>query len=199
MRQLNPIFHHSSQMLVEEKEWIALAKNDPKCFAPLYKKYHEQIFRYVYQRMDDKNLAYDVTSQVFLKAINNLNKYEYRGVPLGSWLYRIAKSELNQAYRDRKAKRTINIDKVQVSTFMEVFNEETNTLNKKQLFKALSRLKGLDLQLIEMRYFEDRPYKEIGEILNIKENNAKVKTFRALQKLKQLFTKTYTYENTYKL
>ena len=199
MRQTNPIYHHSNQMLLEEREWIASAKEDPKCFAPLYIKYHEQIFRYVYQRMDDKNLAYDVTSQVFLKAIKNLSKYEYRGVPLASWLYRIAKSELNQAYRDRKAKRAINIDSVHVGTFMEVFNEETNTMNKKRLTKALSQMKGLDLQLIEMRYFEERPYREIGEILNLKENNAKVKTFRALQKLKQLFNKTYTYESKNKL
>ncbi len=199
MRQINPIYHHSNQMLLEEREWITLAKQDPKCFAPLYKKYHEQIFRYVYQRMDDKNLAYDVTSQVFLKAMKNLKKFEYKGVPLGSWLYRIAKSELNQAYRDRKARRTINIDRVQVSTFLEIFKEETNSVNKKLLFKALGRMKESDLQLIEMRYFEERPYREIGQILNIKENNAKVKTFRALQKLKQLFNKTYTYENKNKL
>ena len=41
--------------------------------------------------------------------------------------------------------------------------------------------------LIEMRYFEKRSYREIGEILSVTENNAKVKTFRALQKLKVLF------------
>ncbi|HLW29505.1 MAG TPA: sigma-70 family RNA polymerase sigma factor [Brumimicrobium sp.] len=189
MRSINPIYHHSDQMLNQEMEWIISAKQDPKNFAPLYEKYHEQIFRYVYQRMDDKHLAYDVTSQVFLKAIKNIGRYEYRGVPLASWLYRIAKSELNQAFRDSRAKRTINIDSTQVATFMEVFEEETNSINKKRLFHALSQLNGLDLQLIELRYFEDRAYKEIGEILDIKENNAKVKTFRALEKLKKLFNK----------
>lgn len=189
MRTINPIYHHSDQMLSQEMEWILSAKEDPKNFAPLYEKYHVQIFRYVYQRMDDKQTAYDVTSQVFFKAMKNIYKYEYRGVPLASWLYRIAKSELNQAYRDSRAKRTINIDNTQVATFMEVFEEETNAMNKKRLFNALSQLNGLDLQLIELRYFEDRPYKEVGEILNIKENNAKVKTFRALEKLKKLFNK----------
>ena len=38
-----------------------------------------------------------------------------------------------------------------------------------------------------MRFFEKRNFKEIGEILEMTENNAKVKTFRALEKLKQLF------------
>ena len=41
--------------------------------------------------------------------------------------------------------------------------------------------------LIEMRFFEKRSFREIGEILEITENNAKVKTFRALEKLKQIF------------
>lgn len=189
--RINPVYHHSQRMLNDEQELIALAKSDPRHFAPLYEKYHEQIFRYIDQRMDDRELAYDVTSQVFLKAIKNIHKFEYRGVPLGSWLYRIAKSELNQAFRNRKAKRAINIDKTHVATFMEVFKEEENELNRKRLFDALDKLKDVDLQLIELRYFEDRPYREIGEILAIKENNAKVKTFRALEKLKQLFYKTY--------
>lgn len=189
--RINPIYHHSKRMLSDEREQIALAKSDPRHFAPLYEKYHEQIFRYVDQRMDDHELAFDVTSQVFLKAIKNLHKFEYRGVPLGSWLYRIAKSELNQAFRNRTAKRAINIDKTHVATFMEVFKEEENERNRSRLFDALDQLKEIDLQLIELRYFEDRPYREIGEILAIKENNAKVKTFRALEKLKQLFYKTY--------
>ena len=194
--RINPVYHHSQRMLSDEQEQIALAKSDPRHFAPLYEKYHEQIFRYVDQRMDDHELAYDVTSQVFLKAIKNIHKFEYRGVPLGSWLYRIAKSELNQAFRNRKAKRAINIDKTHVATFMEVFSEEENDLNRKRLFHALDQLKDVDLQLIELRYFEDRPYREIGEILEIKENNAKVKTFRALEKLKQLFYKTYGNEQS---
>ncbi len=187
MSRMNPMYHHTNEKLRSELEWIQLAKRDPEKFAPLYEKYHEQIFRYIYQRMDDKELAFDVTSQVFLKAMNNLHKYEYRGVPFGSWLYRIAKSELYQAFRDRSSKRAINIETVHLATFMDVFEDEENEINKKRLLSSIAELKEADVHLIEMRFFEQRPYKEIGEILGITENNAKVKTFRALEKLKQLF------------
>lgn len=187
MSRMNPMYHHTNEKLRSELEWIQLAKRDPEKFAPLYEKYHEQIFRYIYQRMDDKELAFDVTSQVFLKAMNNLHKYEYRGVPFGSWLYRIAKSELYQAFRDRSSKRAINIETVHLATFMDVFEDEENEINKKRLLSSIAELKEADVQLIEMRFFEQRPYKEMGEILGITENNAKVKTFRALEKLKQLF------------
>lgn len=189
MSSINPQYHHSESKLLKELEWIQLAKSDPKHFGPIYEKYNEQIFRYVYQRMNNKELAFDVTAQVFLKALKNLSKYEYRGVPFGSWLYRIAKSELNQAFRNNKATRTISIESTHIASFMEVFKEEENEQNRKKLTKALQELKDDDVQLIEMRYFEERPYKEIGEILSITENNAKVRTFRALERLKTCFNK----------
>lgn len=184
---VNPLYHQTNSRLMEELDWIQRAKADPAHFAPLYKKYHVQIFRYVYQRMDDEEMAFDVTSQVFMKALKNLHKYEYRGVPFVSWLYRIAKSELYQAFRDNKADRTVNIDTVQVIGFIEEFDQDENEENRERLLKCLSKLKEEDMQLLEMRFFEKRSFKEIGEILEITENNAKVKSFRALDKLKKIF------------
>ena len=186
---VNPLYHQSSDRLQEELILIREAKKDPERFGPLYRKYHEQIFRYVYQRMDDQDLAFDVTSKVFIKALTNLHKYEFRGVPFSSWLYRIAKSELYQAYRDRKARRTVNVESMQIFEMIEEFDQDDNTANKKKLFQCLSLLREPDLQMIEMRYFEKRSYREIGEILDISENNAKVRSFRALERLRKLFMK----------
>lgn len=186
---VNPVYHQTSDILQEELIWITKAKKDPEQFGPLYKKYHEQIFRYVYQRMDDQELAFDVTSQVFIKAMSNLHKYEYRGVPFSSWLYRIAKSELYQAFRDRKARRTINVERMHIFEMIEEFDEDETDKNKQKLIHCLGLLKQGDVQLLELRYFERRSYREIGEILEITENNAKVRAFRALERLKKLFMK----------
>ena len=186
---VNPMYHQTNAHIQEEMTLIMEAKKDPKRFGPLYSKYHEQIFRYVYQRMDSQEMAFDVTSQVFIKAMDNLHKYEYRGVPFSSWLYRIAKSELYQAFRDKKARKTINVESFHLFEVIEDMEEEDNSLNKKKLFQSLSLLKDNDLQMIELRYFEKRSYREIGEILEISENNAKVRSFRALEKLKKLFMK----------
>ena len=186
---VNPVYHQTNDRLQEELSWITSAKKDPERFGPLYKKYHEQIFRYVHQRMDDQELAFDVTSQVFIKALSNIHKYEYRGVPFSSWLYRIAKSELYQAFRDRKARRTVNVESMHLFEMIEEFEEDDSSENKKKLIDCLRMLNERDLQLIEMRYFERRSYREIGEILEITENNAKVRAFRALERLKKLFMK----------
>ena len=184
---VNPMYHQNSAKLEEEQGWIRRAQKDPEKFGPLYQKYYEQIFRYIYQRMDDQELALDVTSQVFMKALKNIKKYEYRGLPLSSWLYRIAKSEFHQTFRDQKAMRTVNIETVHLTDMVLEMEEEQNLENRDKLFKVLKNLNEKDLQLIELRYFEKRSYREIGEILELTENNAKVKSFRALEKLKKYF------------
>lgn len=184
---VNSLYHQTQVRLEEELDWIQKAKKNPEYFGPLYKKYHEQIFRYVYQRMDDEELAFDITSQVFMKALKNIQRFEFRGVPFSSWLYRIAKSELYQAFRDKKAERTVNIDTTNLHRMMDEIQEDFSEENHQRLFKCLDQLKEQDLQLIEMRFFEKRSFREIGEILDITENNAKVKSFRALDKLKNLY------------
>ncbi len=180
-------YHQSQQQLLSENDMVEAAKKDPKKFEFLYNKYHEQIFRYVYQRMDDQEMAFDITSQVFLKAMTNLHKYQYRGVPFSSWLYRIAMSEVYQSFKDQKANRTVNVETSNLSDIADEMDEETTNELKTALVQLIGELPEQELQIIEMRYFEKRSYREIGEILDITENNAKVKAYRIVGKLKKWF------------
>ena len=183
------LYHQSDTRIQSELRIIEKSKKNPNYFAPLYEQYHENIFRYIVKRVDDVEAAYDITSNVFVKALTNLHKYEFRGVPFSSWLFRIAKSELYQSFRDKKARRTVSIDKVIVADIFEEFEESFNDERKAELMQALREINEKDLALIELRYFEKRSYREIGEIINVTENNAKVKTFRALQRLKKVYHK----------
>ncbi len=186
----NPQYHHTGHQLQEELTWIEAAKVNPERFAPLYNKYYRQIFNYIYQRMDSKESAFDITSQVFLKALTNLPKYEYRGVPFASWLYRIAHNEVMQLFRSNKDRRAINCD---VSDLRHLCEEtETNFYDDyiPQLKAAIESLKEEELHLVEMRYFEKRSFKEIADILTITEVNAKVRMHRIIEKLKKTLSKT---------
>ncbi len=179
-------YHATQTDLSTEQAVVEAAKKDPKKFAGLYDKYYEQIFRYIYQRVDDKEQAFDATQQVFIKALESLHKYEFRGVPFASWLYRIASSEVNNVYRAQKH-RTVNIDSIGVYGMMEEMEESKIEKYHDKIVDIIGQeLPEDELQLIEMRFFEKRSFKEIGEILNITENNAKVKTYRILEKLKKV-------------
>jgi RNA polymerase sigma-70 factor (ECF subfamily) len=180
-------YHKTEDQLLSEQSMVEAAKANPAKFEALYNRYYEQIFRYIFQRMDDKEMAFDVTSQVFLKAMLNLKKYEYRGVPFASWLYRIAKSEVYQSFKNNKANRSVNVESLHVYDMMDEMEENPLEEYHDQLIELIGDLPEEELQIIEMRYFEKRPFREIGEILNITENNAKVKAYRILGKLKKKF------------
>ncbi|MBL4657800.1 MAG: sigma-70 family RNA polymerase sigma factor [Flavobacteriales bacterium] len=122
----------------------------------------------------------------------NLQKYTFQGVPFSSWLYRIAYNELNQAFRTNKVQRTINIESINVHDIVEEMEEDNKEEFKPLLKAAINKLSDTDLNLVEMRFFEKRPFKEIGNILEITENNAKVRLYRVLDKLKQMITANKT-------
>jgi len=185
----NPRYHHTAVQLQDEQLIIEAAKENPERFGPLYDKYYKQIFGYVYQRMESKDLAFDLTSQVFLKALTNLGKYEYKGVPFASWLYRIAHSEVMQQFRDKKARRTVNADVGDLRHICEEVEEKYREEYQGALMQVIKGLPEDELQLIELRFFEKRPFKEIAEILNLTETNAKVKMYRTLERVKKILIK----------
>ena len=186
MRSINyRMGFNNNKSAKSEKDLIILAKKNSNYFTPIYKKYHEQIFRFIYQRMSTSDDAADLTSQVFLKALINLKTYEFRGYPFSSWLYRIALNEVNQYYRSTKNKRTISLDEADIKEIIEQTDNIINNDKREKLLKEMSLLKTEKLSLIELRFFEKRSFKEIGEILNITENNAKVRTYRVLDEMKK--------------
>ncbi len=179
-------YHATQNDLVAEQAMVEASQKEPSKFAGLYDAYYEQIFRYIYQRVDDKEQAFDATQQVFIKALESIHKYEFRGVPFASWLYRIASSEVNNVYRAQK-QRTVNIDSLGVYGMIEEMEEtKIDHYHDKIVDIIGNELPEDELKLIEMRFFEKRSFKEIGLLLEITENNAKVKTYRILEKLKKI-------------
>lgn len=179
--------YHQTPLRIEE-EWLMIqeAKENPVAFGPIYQRYYQQIFRYISLRTVDREQAADVTSQVFLKAMNHLHKYQFKGVPFASWLYRIAKSEVYQSHRDRQFEFPLS-EQQKIDSGDTLDNDvEYLEERKNRLLRALRLLKKEEIDLIEMRFFERMSFAEIGEQIGLTENNAKVKTFRVVQKLKRV-------------
>ena len=181
--------HQSSEQLDEEVLQIKAVIANPQAFGVLYDKYYLHIFRYVFQRVEDEDTAADVTSVVFSKALFSIGKYQFRGVPFSAWLFRVAQNELNQLFRKNKVQKVVNISLENLPQIAEDAGEENLEGRIEDLKKAMKDLSEDELELLEQRYFENRSYKEMAEILDMEENNARVKTFRVIQKLKSLMKK----------
>jgi len=172
----------------DEENILRQAQVNPQAFKSIYQKYFKQIFLFVLHRMGDKQLAADVTQQVFLKALTNLPKFQFRGLPFSAWLYRISLNECNDYFRKTKKARLVVLDEKASSTlFEELTYDVTQDELEMKLPDMLGKLKEAELQLIQLRFFESRSFKEIGDILEMKEVNVKVKTYRVLEKMKKLF------------
>ncbi len=174
----------SEEAVLEEWEEIKAAQRDPVLFRPLYDRYFESIYRFVFRRTADEELTEDLCSQVFLKAMQKLDTYQYKGVPFSSWLFRIAANEVAQYYRQNKKNRVVSANESDFTDMKDEMDDKEEEAHLENLIKVLDTLKDTDLQLIEMRFFEQRPFKEIAEILDMTESNAKVKTYRILERLK---------------
>ncbi len=177
----------------QELRIIEAAKRDPRRFSGLYDKYYRQIFLFVFKRTGEEEAAADVTSQVFLKAMLNLPKYTYRGVPFSAWLYRIASNEVNQHFRNQKSSRTVTMERDQIERMLgevdDAQEEDQYDFQLKIVLETIQEMKPEEVSLIELRFFEQRPFKEVAYIMGITENNAKVRMYRILERLKKRLKK----------
>jgi RNA polymerase sigma-70 factor (ECF subfamily) len=85
--------------------------------------------------------------------------------------------------------RVVNVEDANISDFVEDIDFDAFGAYREAMIEVLNDLKPNDLELIEMRFFEKRPFKEIAEITGLTESNAKVKTYRILERLKKKIIK----------
>ena len=177
-----------------QQEWqeIQVAQKNPALFRPLYDRYFEPIFRYIHRRTADESLSADLCSEVFYKALNKLDRYEFKGVPFSAWLYRIASNEITQHFRNTQKNRTVSVETAALPEIMEEMGDlESVEQHQFQaaLIPCMNELKPKDLEIIELRFFEQRPFKEIADLLEITESSCKMRTYRVLERLKKIILK----------
>lgn len=178
-----------------EAEEIQLARQDHRYFGVLYERYFEQLYRFIFKRLGgDEEVAGDLVQQTFIKAMANIGRYEDRGLPFSAWLYRIAQNEVNMFFRSRKKHYFVEINDRQLTGLIE---ETTGTGSHtysqedlEQLVTIINNLEETQLDIIELRFFQEMSFKEIADIYSISEANAKMRLYRLLEKIKHQWKTT---------
>jgi RNA polymerase sigma-70 factor (ECF subfamily) len=175
--------------LKHEKEIIAASKKDPHSFRPLYEYYFHPVFNYIYQKTNEINAASDITSSVFYNALIHIDKYQDRNLPFGAWLFKIAYNETMQYFRRSKNTRYVVLD----DHLIENMADELESNNKARLLQAtrqiMETLAPSEVEIIELKYFQQKSNRETAFILGISEGNLKVKAHRITQKIRKLIEK----------
>jgi len=89
-------------------------------------------------------------------------------------------------FRKNKAHRIVSIEQSGIIQIAQEAEITDNTEAVQLMTNALKKLDTEDIQLIELRFFEKHSFAEVGEIVGITENNAKVRVYRIIDKLKKL-------------
>jgi len=156
----------------QEYEILERSKHDPRAFGELYEKYFDRIFNFIYRQTDDEDLTADLASQTFLNALRNVTSFEYRGVPVSAWFYRIASNEVNKHYRKVKRDKVFSLEEVKVRELIELSDEGWDAELVQRLLEYLKDLPTEMLEVLELRFFEDKDFSEIAFILDITESGA---------------------------
>ena len=186
----------SSRMpLADERQLVLQAQDgDAEAFGRIYDGYVERIYRFVFFRVDDQQTAEDITSQVFLKAWSNLDRFEFTRTPYIAWLYTIAHNTVIDHYRTRKV--TTALEDVQLSQPDDaeaVENQIDLTVEMQTIKAAMQSLTEDQQQVLHLRFIEGMSNTEIAQQLGKREGAIRALQMRGLQALaKQLAEKMVT-------
>jgi len=153
-------------------------------FGRLYEKYIKKIYNFIYYRTLHQETAEDLTSTTFIKALENIKRYQAQNGSFSSWLYQIARNNVIDHYRSQK--KDINIDEVLNLGYR--INIEKDIDTKERLEKIAEYLGHLDQEqreVILMRVWDGLSYKEIAEITQKSQASLKMMFSRAARKLKK--------------
>lgn len=163
----------------DERLLVEAAQKDPKRFGELYEAHFETVYAFVARRVDHRETAEDLTSEVFHKALANLQNFEWRGVPFAAWLLRIASNAIVD--RAKSSGKELGFDDPpEISTKPRMEQAE----DAARLFRLVRELDADQRRVVTMRFAEEKSIREIAQAMGRSEGAVKQLQFRGLQNLR---------------
>ena len=167
----------------DERLLVQAAQKDPARFAELYEMNFDRVYAFVARRVRDRDSAEDLTAEVFHKALVNLPRYKWRGLPFAAWLFRIAANSI--ADRAKKAARESELaDPEDLSDAAQQQPGVEADERVARLFRLVRSLPPDQQRVISMRFAEEKSIREIALELGRSEGAIKQLQFRGLETLR---------------
>jgi RNA polymerase sigma-70 factor (ECF subfamily) len=178
----------------DEAALVAAAQRDPREFGPLYELYVDRIYRYAYRRVGTHHEAEDITAQTFQQALQALPSYEWRGLPFGAWLFRIAGNIINR--RGRTSGREVAVEDVTVFSGVEETDDDPaeqvwRSEEAGELAVMIRRLPPDQQRVLVLKFSHGMKNREIGDLMGRSEGAIKQLVHRALVSLRAAMERDY--------
>ncbi len=176
------------QKLSDEIIMKRLYKGDQKAAGILYDRYYKQVYGYFVRMTNNTEVSRDLTQNVFLKVLKYRHSWKEDKV-FAYWIFHIARNILMDYFNESRKFFTTD-DEKEVAALDQ--KDSVQAMETKESFdflmEAMSQLPTGYREMIELNRFQGFSYKEIAQTVSSTENAVKVKTFRAIQKLKEIYT-----------
>jgi RNA polymerase sigma-70 factor (ECF subfamily) len=172
----------------EERETIRQARADPRAFAPLYDHYFPRVHAYVCYRVYDPQDAEDVIADVFLRAIQNLQRFKWRHTnSFAAWLFRIAHNLVVDYGRQRKRAGLSLEPEASMVKVADPSPLPEDILAQQEAFQhmraLIATLSSRRQEVITLRFYAGLRNHEIARVLGLGERTVAAHLCRALQDL----------------
>lgn len=160
---------------------------DPDAFAELYETYLDEVYRFIFYRVEDESVAEDLTSQVFLKAWDNIGRYQVRGLPFSAWLFRIARNIVIDYYRTRKEIAPLEPGALtEPDPAANVAKEVEKRLQGEWLRRMLQQLTEEQKEVLTLKFIHGLSTKEVAKVMKKRQGAIRALQMRGLQALADL-------------
>jgi len=167
-----------------EEELVERAKKNPEAFGELYDQYVDQIYRFVYSRVRSTEIAQDVTSDVFFKALRAIGRYQSTGRPFSSWLYQISANAVNDYYRSRRHHAELDEAAGVPDAGPEISETVIRRQEAERIWIAIDRLPKQQRTAVSLKLGEDLKLAQIGVIMGKSEGAIKLLIHRGMSTLR---------------
>lgn len=163
-------------------------EGDRSAFAELYDRYVDVVFRYVLFRVRDRELAEDVTSETFLRALRRITSVTYQGRDVGAWFVTIARNLMLdhvKSSRFRLEVATADVDDTRrVESGPE--NQVLSKVTRAALLECVGQLGDDQRECIVLRFLQGLSVAETARVMARNEGAVKALQHRAVRRLAQL-------------
>lgn len=177
-----------------EKALFERLKNDPEAIGEVYDRYAKQLYSYLLKRCGHKETAEDLVAHCFMKLMESAPGLEWRGVPVGAWLYRVAANALADHWRSSAVRRSVSIDDEDEGWDPPAADDSAwlaeMSIEGDRLREAMNKLSTRDREVLTLKFYAGLATEEIAVELKVSNNHAAVLIYRALGRMRKLLIQT---------
>jgi RNA polymerase sigma-70 factor (ECF subfamily) len=162
-------------------------EGDERAFTGLYDAFAPRVLKFLRFRVGDPDLAEDLLQRVFLKVIEELPRYQERGIPFGAWLFRVTRNTAIDAHRTARPHLSLAVLAGRPSEYGDPEPMVEAMMERDEIRESIAGLPAAQRDVLECRFFGDLSPRETAEVLGRSEGSVKVLQHRAIAALRHRF------------